>query len=127
MLLNIDGTIKENMSTDQIGQEDYFNKLYSEVFRTNGVILYVQDRNTKKMREAKTEGEIAESLTRIMEKINADKKEGKKNKEIISNVLGVAGFVPDPYISVGSGVASMILGNVFRQNRTSYFNIKRNC
>ena len=64
------------------------------------------------MREVKTPEEVGESLTQIIEKVNRSEKQGMKNKEIVSNLLGLAGFAKNPYISVTSGIASMILGNI---------------
>ena len=41
------------------------------------------------MREVKTPEEVGESLTQIIEKVNRSEKQGMKNKEIVSNLLGL--------------------------------------
>ena len=109
-LKNIEDTIVKNLSGDQNSQINYYNQLYTEVFKPNGVILYIQDETTGKYREVQNKVEVERSLAYMLEEINKEAGKVKSIKDKISIGVTIGGYIPQ--ISVPATIIEAIADNI---------------
>jgi hypothetical protein len=109
-LKNVEDTVTKNLSGDQNSQINYYNQLYTEVFKPNGVILYIQDETTGKYREVRNKTEIERSLAYMLEEINKEASKVKSVKDKISIGATVGGYIPQ--ISVPTTIIGAIVDNL---------------
>ena len=109
-LKNVEDTVTKNLSGDQNSQINYYNQLYTEVFKPNGVILYIQDETTGKYREVRNKTEVERSLAYMLEEINKEASKAKSVKDKISIGATVGGYIPQ--ISMPSTIIGAIVDNI---------------